>query len=359
MTRFALLGEIAAPYRVPLYNALAERVEFLALFLADTDPRRAYYRVDPAEIRFEQRVLGGRALGRGRRWTVLSRGVFRELERFDPDVVGVGGWNQPAFWQALAWTKLRRRKLLLWIESTARDTRSEARPLEWAKRAMVRAADGYFVPGTAAKEYALALGVPEERLVVAPNAVDASVYGAAAVDRSGRESCTFLYAGRLDREKGLDTLLRAFANVPGELVLAGSGPEEERLLELAGNKVRFTGPVGRDDIVRLLAEADVFVLPSRSEPWGMVLNEAAAAELPLVATEGVGAAYDLIEEGGNGFRVPADDSPALGDALRRLADNPRLRAEMGARSAVVVAGYTPEGWADAVAELVERRLRRR
>lgn len=352
MTKFALLGEIAAPYRVPLYNALAERVDFLALFLAETDPRRTYYRVDPDEIRFAQRVLPGRELGRGRRWTVLSRGVFRELERFDPDVVGIGGWNQPAFWQALAWTKLRRRKLVLWIESTARDARSEARPLEMAKRAMVRAADGYFVPGTAAKEYALALGVPEDRLVVAPNAVDASVYGAAAVDRSGRESCTFLYAGRLDPEKGLDTLLRAFRDVPGELVLAGSGTDEKRLRSLAGDRVRFTGPVDRDGIVRLLAEADVFVLPSRSEPWGMVLNEAAAAGLPLVATDGVGAAYDLIDQ--NGFRVAVDDERALRKALTQLSTDPRLRARMGARSRERARDFTPDKWADAMAELIAR-----
>lgn len=354
MTRFALLGEIAAPYRVPLYNALAQRIDFRALFLAETDPRRSYYRVDPQEVRFDRRVLRGHDFRRGGRWTVVSRGVIRELEQFEPDVVGVGGWNQPAFWQALAWTKARRRKLVLWIESTAHDARSEARPLEWAKRAMVRAADGYFVPGTAAKAYALSLGVPKERLVVAPNAVDASIYGAAAVDRSGRESCTFLYAGRLDPEKGLDTLLRAFADVPGELVLAGSGSDEQRLRALAGDRVRFTGAVGREEIVRLLAEADVFVLPSRSEPWGMVLNEAAEAGLPLIATDGVGAAPDLIEEGGNGFRVRVDDERGLAEAMRRLAEDAQLRAWMGARSRELVATFTPAAWADALAGLIVR-----
>ena len=354
MTRFALLGEIAAPYRVPLYNALAQRADFRAVFLAETDPRRSYYSVDPHEVRFDLRVLPGHQLRRGGRWTVLSRGVIRELERFEPAVVGVGGWNQPAFWQALAWTKARRRKLVLWIESTAHDARSEARPLEWAKRAMVRAADGYFVPGTAAKEYALSLGVPEDRLVVAPNAVDASIYGAAAVDRGGRASCTFLYAGRLDPEKGLDTLLRAFEDISGELVLAGSGSDEQRLRALAGDRVRFTGAVGRDKIVRLLAEADVFVLPSRSEPWGMVLNEAAEAGLPLVATDGVGAAYDLIDEGGNGFRVRVDDQRGLAEAMRRLAGDAELRARMGARSRELVARFTPEAWADALAGLIAR-----
>ncbi len=350
--RFALLGEIAAPFRVPLFNALAERLDFHALFLAETDPRRTHYRVHADEMRFDWRVLRGRGVRRGGRWVVLSRRVFRELNRTAPDVVGVGGWNQPAFWQALAWCKARRRPLVVWVESTARDARSEAKPLAWARRAMVRAADGFFVPGTASLEYVRSLGVPADRIEIAPNAVDASVFAAADVDRTGRESCTFLYAGRLDPEKGIDTLLRAFERVPGELVLAGGGAEEASLRALAGDRVRFAGAVGRDELVPLYRGADVFVLPSRSEPWGMVLNEAATAGLPIIATSGVGAARDLVD--GNGYVVPVDDENALAEAMLRLAENPPLRAQLGARSRELATRFTPEAWADAVARLVLR-----
>ena len=350
--KFCLLGEIAAPFRVPLFNALAERLEFRALFLAETDPRRRHYRVHADEMRFDWTVLRGHDVRRGGRWIVLSRGVFRELNRFEPEVVGVGGWNQPAFWEALVWCKVRRRPLVVWVESTARDARSEARPLAWARAAMVRAADGFFVPGSASLEYVRALGVPRERIEVAPNAVDAAVFAAADVDRSARDSCTFFYAGRFDPEKGLDTLLRAFERVPGRLVLAGGGGEEARLRELAGDRVRFAGAVDRDGLVPLYAEADVFVLPSRSEPWGMVLNEAATAGLPIVASDGVGAARDLVD--GNGFVVPADDEEALAEAMRKLAEDPTLRARQGARSRELAARFTADAWADAVARLVRR-----
>ena len=355
MTRFCLLGEIPAPFRVPLFNALAERVTFQALFLAETDPRRTHYRIHTDEMRFDWSVLRGRSVRRGGRWLVLSRGVTRALRAFNPDVVGVGGWNQPAFWQAVVWCKVRRCSLVVWVESTAKDTRSEARPLEWARRGMVRAADAFFVPGTASREYLRSLGVADERIAVAPNAVDPAIFGAAATDRANRDGCVFLYAGRLDPEKGLDTLVRAFESVPGTLVLAGGGTEERRLRALAGERVRFTGTVGRDELVPLLREADVFVLPSRSEPWGMVLNEAAAAGLPLVATQGVGAARDLVD--GNGIVVPVGDEEALADALRRLAEDPGLRVRMGARSRELAASFTPESWADAVARLVNRLSR--
>ena len=96
------------------------------------------------------------------------------------------------------------------------------------------------------------------------------------------------------------------------------------------------------------------MLPSRSEPWGMVLNEAATAGLPLVATDGVGAAHELIEDGVNGFRVPVGDERALAEALRRLADDAAFRTAAGARSRELVARLTPESWADGVVGLAGR-----
>ena len=355
--RLALVTEIPAPYRIPLFNALAERVEFRALFLARTDPRRPYYEPHEEEWRFDHRVLEGRQLRRGGRWIVLNRGVRQELEGFRPDAVGVGGWNQPAFWQASAHCRRHGVPLLVWVESTARDARSESRPLELAKRTLIRRASGFFVPGRASAEYVRSFGVPEEHVSHAPNAVDAEIFGRAAVDRSGRDTCTFLYAGRLDPEKGLDVLLRAFARSPGELVIAGSGSEEARLRALADGRVRFLGPLDRDELPAVYAAADAFVLPSRSEPWGMVLNEAAAAGLPLVATEGAGAAHDLVEDGVNGFRVPVDDEEALATALRRLAEDEAFRLAAGARSRELVAHFTPQAWADGVAGLARRLAR--
>jgi glycosyltransferase involved in cell wall biosynthesis len=352
--RLALLTEIPAPYRIPLFNALAERVELRVLFLAERDPRRAFYELHRDEWRFDHRVLAGPQLRRGGRWIVFNRRVLRELRRFHPDAVAVGGWNQPAFWLALAYCRLRRIPLLVWIESTARDARSEARPLALARGAMVRGAAGAYVPGSASAEYARSLGV--KLVETAPNAIDASVFAQAAVDRSGRDTCTFLYVGRLDPEKGLDTLFEAFREVPGELVLVGSGGDEPRLRRLAGERVRFEGAKDRDEVVGYYRDADVFVLPSRSEPWGMVLNEAAAAGLPLVATEESGASHDLVD--GNGYRIAAGDVVALRDAMSSLAADPELRSRMGARSRELAKHFTPEAWADGVASAAGRAQRR-
>jgi glycosyltransferase involved in cell wall biosynthesis len=349
--RLALLTEIPAPFRIPLFNALAARpdVEPLVLFLAERDPRRPHYRSHDDEVRFERRTLRGWELRRGGRWLVLSRGVVRELRRFGPDVVVAGGWNQPAFWLALLYARLRGLPLVTWVESTASDARPAARPLELAKRAFVHGSAAFLVPGLASAEYLRSLGVEEARIAEAPNAVDLDLFRTARVDRRGRERCRFLYVGRLDREKGLDVLLRAFARVPGELVVVGEGPEAGRLRGLADERVRFLGSLDRDELPPVYAAADAFVLPSLSEPWGMVLLEAAAAGLPLVATDACGAAWDAIEDGVNGFRVAAGAEDALAVALRRLAEDEGLRTAAGARSLDLSVRFTPEAWAEAVA----------
>jgi glycosyltransferase involved in cell wall biosynthesis len=239
----------------------------------------------------------------------------------------------------------------LWVESTLHDERSGSLVLESLKRRAVGAASGFLVPGRAALEYVDSLGVSPERIVIAPNAVDLSIFSV-DVDRRDREDCTFLYVGRLSPEKGLDVLLRAFDDVPGRLLIAGSGPQEAELRSHTNGRVQLLGQLAREDLPALYASADCFVLPSRSEPWGMVLNEAAAAGLPLVATEAVGAGYDLIQEGVNGYRVPADDPGALAQALQKVAADSNWRQNAGECSRDLTAGYTGEAWAAAVADLM-------
>jgi glycosyltransferase involved in cell wall biosynthesis len=360
--RIALLTETPAPFRIPLFNALAAEpgVEALVLFLAAEDPRRDYPLYE-REFAFARRFLPGRdLLGRGR-WLVLNRGAVRELRRFRPGAIVIGGWNQPAFWQALAYGRLAGRPVVVWVESTARDERPHSVLPELSKRALVWAAAGYLVPGRAAADYVASLGAPRERIAIAPNAVDPEIFGGrvdeARRDRAsvraalGLDGCVFLCVSRLSPEKGVDTLARAFAGVPAELLVVGDGPQASDVRACAPPNVRFLGRLERDELPRVYAAADAFVVPSRSDTWGMVLNEAAAAGLPLIATEAPGAAYDLIEEGVNGFRVPVDDEQGLRAALARVAGDAAFRTSAGARSRELARGYTPEAWAAAVARL--------
>lgn len=356
MTRVALLTEVPTPFRTPLFAALAERCDLTVLFVAASDPRRAY-RIEDESMTFPHRVLAGTGLRRGAAWLVLNRGVARSLREADPEVVVVGGWGQPAYWRALFWARRRKLPVAAWVESTERDARAGSRFARRLKRAFVARCSGFLVPGRAAREHLERLGAPPASIVQAPNAVDLTRFRDRVAElRERREPNArpvVLTAARLAPEKGIDVLLEAARGLEADVEVAGRGPEAEALRAAAPPNVRFLGQLPQEDLAAAYARADVFVLPSRSEPWGMVLNEAAAAGLPIVATDAVGAAWDLVEDGENGFRVRVDDHSALRRALERLAD-PAFRVRAGSRSSELATRFTPAAWAAAVAGLAGR-----
>jgi glycosyltransferase involved in cell wall biosynthesis len=352
--KLALATEIPAPYRIPLFNALADRLDLTVLFLRARNPERPYG-LHEEEWRFAHRVLPGRDLTIGRRWLVLNRGVNEALARANPDVVLLGGWNQPAFWRAQRWAKRSGVPTLLWVESTPREPRTRA--FARARRRALQQADAFVVPGRASRDYLEDEGVSVDRIVVARNAVDPGIFGTLEHVPGDGSVCRVLAVGRLAPEKGLDVLLRAADGLPVEVTLVGSGPEEDRLRALGGGRVRFLGHVDRDALPAVYANADVLVLPSLAEPWGMALNEAALAGLPLVASDAAGATHELVGEGVNGFRVPAGDVAALRDALEKLARDPARRRQMGERSRELASRTTPEAWAEVVAEAAHRLAR--
>ena len=154
-----------------------------------------------------------------------------------------------------------------------------------------------------------------------------------------------LSVARLAPEKGHDTLIAAAALLADPRVvvlLAGGGPERERLEALAaelGARLVVLPELSWERIVERYAIADVFALLSRHEPWGVAVNEAAACGLPLVLSDRVGAAFDLLEEGRNGVLVPAGDPHAAADALEALVADPERRSTAGAASRELMRGW--------------------
>jgi glycosyltransferase involved in cell wall biosynthesis len=362
LMRLLLVTEIPAPFRIPSFNALARNhdVDLHLVVVAENDPRRRYS-VDPDEFQFAYHVLPGRSFQARGRWLVLNGGFGQILQEVNPEAILVGGWNQPVFWNALVAARRRSIPALLWVESTHRDARMK-NPIAGAlRRSAVRLADGFVVPGRASAGFLQIFGVAADRIAVAPNAVEPNLtsFGCrqSARDELGLAGFLLLYVGRLEREKGVDVLMRALHDVSATLAVVGDGSMRAELERLAPpGRVIFAGHVERDELSKWYAAADAFVLPSRSDVWGMVLNEAAAAGLPLVASEVAGAAHELIETGINGYLVPADDPSALARTLRRVEGDAAWRAQAGRRSRELAQRFRPEAWAMSVAELTERMV---
>jgi glycosyltransferase involved in cell wall biosynthesis len=146
-----------------------------------------------------------------------------------------------------------------------------------------------------------------------------------------------LYLGKLVGVKGADRL-PAIAQRVGEaggsvdFVVLGSGPMKSQLENAVreGAQLRLLGAKYGRDVVVALAAADVLIVPSREEQWGLVVNEAMAAGIPVIVTDGVGSASDLVRSGGAGI-VCDNDVDSISDAVRRLADDAELREEFGKR----------------------------
>jgi glycosyltransferase involved in cell wall biosynthesis len=288
---------------------------------------------------------------RGDSYLHVTTGLVGALRELRPDVIVVGGWDQVAYLQAYGLRSMLRAKFIWWVESNLRDRRAESPMLRRTKRALLEGVDGVVVPGTASKTYVAALGADDARIWVAPNAVDNERYRRKIVDRGARSGPTqVLFVGRLESEKGVLTLLDAWTMTDdGELTIVGDGSLRARVAaRVAGSTmppVHLRGHLERDDLAERYARADVFVFPSVSDPWGLVLNEAMAAGLPLVATSAPGAVDDLVFHGRNGLVVEPLDASGLAGAISTLTADPALRRSMGEESSSIIAGFEPEAWA--------------
>jgi len=180
-----------------------------------------------------------------------------------------------------------------------------------------------------------AAGWPDARIACIPNfADDVDAAPVARADLGTPADAPLILAlGRLHRNKGFDTLIRALAMLPDHFLwIAGSGPLARSLGALCAeqgvaDRVRFLG--WRRDVAALFAACDVFACPSRHEPFGNIIVEAWVQRVPIVAaaSEGPGA---LIEDGANGLLVPVDDAAAFAAALKRVATEPTLADSLAA-----------------------------
>ena len=364
------------PYRTGMLDLLAARpdLDLTVVYAGSSLQRRSWdvavrhraVLVDGLRVPGASRVL--------RHDYPLSVGVFRALRASRPEVVVVSGWSTFASQATVAWCRRRRIPYVLLVESNERDARPGWR--RTVKNAVVPTfVDGaaeVLVVGTLARESMRARGVDEDRIALVANTIDVGRFaretdaleprrdalrGEAGV---AEEDVAVLSVARLAPEKGLDTLVRAAAWVDDPrlvVLLAGAGPERDRLTALAaelGVRLVVLPDVAWERIVERYVVADIFALLSRHEPWGVVVNEAAACGLPLVLSDRVGAAFDLLEDGRNGALVPVDDVAAAGEAIRALTASPARRRAMGEASREIVGGWGYESSIENLIRVVRR-----
>ncbi len=259
--------------------------------------------------------------------------------------------------------RLKRKPFVLWNGQWM----EVAHPRRWLMKPfenlIVRQAESLVAYSSKARDFLIQQGANPARVFIAYNAnhyqysePPATVLSEFRARIGAHDKPTVLFFSRFIPMKAPDLMVEAFAGVAKRfpdvhLIMAGAGPELPHVRRLIARmkmeRVHLTGRITSSvEKDMLFASASVFVLPSRyarsSEPWGLVLNEAATAGLPLIATDMVGATGDLVIDGESGLVVPADDVLALQQAIEWMLTHTGRASQMGKRARDIVSGFTPE-----------------
>ena len=382
--RVLILSEIISPYRIPVFNALAqsEGVELHVVFLSETDASLRQWRVYKDEVRFSYEVLPSARFRAGKSNLLLNWKLRSCLEKFAPEAIICGGYNYVASWETLWWANRHDVEVILWSESNRRDARAGLAWVESLKTYFLSHCDRFVVPGKASGEYLQSLGSPEQNISIAPNAVDNDWFRGQAESirqrasefraRLALPSRFLVFVGRLVPEKGVFDLLDAYARLAEGvqssgiqlkvgLVFAGDGPSraelERRARRIHSGNVCFPGFLHREDLAGLYGCAEGLVLPTHSDAWGLVVNEAMACGLPVIVTSVAGCSTDLVDDGWNGYVVPPRNPEKLREAIDSLVQDSQLRQKMGARSLERIRDYSPDACAEGLAAAALRAAR--
>ena len=328
----------APPYRVGAFAALHER-EDVEFALVGGEARHGGGATAP-ELPFPHRRIAQRDM-----LALAGSGDYRAV------VAGLSG--RVALPAAHAGARRARVPFVLWA-TIWRHPRTAAHALSYLPlRHLYRDADAIATYGPHVSAYVRAKGA-RSPVVEAPQAVDAAFWSQPVDQPDRQRAYTALFVGRMTGEKGVGVLTAAWRasglQAPlAALVLVGEG--RFRAPSFATSAVLPAGPQPPEAVRGHYAASDVVVLPSVPtrdflEPWGLVVNEAFHQGRPVIASTAVGAvAGGLVRDGRNGLVVPAGDVGALAAALRRLHDDPALRARLGEQARADVAPYTQAAWA--------------
>lgn len=371
------LEPVLAPYSIPRFRALQAlrpdcSVRVMALGATE---RMREWKVRKQDLGFDylEAVPGETVENIEPR--VLSSRVRQWLDDCDPQAVAITGYYYPAMRAAAQWAR-RHGRASVYMGDSQRVDRPRIALREWLKGWWVRRHyDSAFVAGERAADYLAGMGFPRERIWTGYDVVDNRSFCEGAEASRFEADCLrmtlgvpeqyFLFVGRFAPEKNVLRLLEAYGRYRQEtgssawgLVLVGSGPQEAQLREAAQSMrgVVFAGFQQSDGLRAYFGLASCLVLPSLSEPWGLVVNEAMAAGLPVLVSHRCGCVPELVRSGLNGYVCDPFDVNELTRLMSVISLGPVDEKAMREASQNLVALYTPETWALTFTDCIQQTL---
>jgi glycosyltransferase involved in cell wall biosynthesis len=299
-------------------------------------------------------------------WGFNNPGLSRQLARWRPDALLLFGYKWASHLRAVAWARLNGVPIVFRGDSNLIGRSSPRLRLRLPLRVLFAQFAFFLYVGLANRDYFRMFGAPDRKLVFAPHSVNSALFdrdnpsflGQAAGLRAalglGSKTRVVLFAGKLVPGKQPMELLRAFLRarpVDAALIFVGEGPEKDRLQEHAlesagaaqGNRIHFLPFANQSEMPSRYLLADIFVLPSLGETWGLSVNEAMHMGVPCIVSDRVGCQRDLVTEGETGWVFDPSDPTALERTLSRALTemgSPSRSHEIQRAVQGRIAGYT-------------------
>lgn len=293
----------------------------------------------------------------------------RILKAVDPDVLAIAGYSRPAMLFTLAWSRWRCKSAILFSESTEADFARSA----WKERLkgwLLSQYQAALVGGQPQKRYLIKLGMSEIEISLGYNVVGNDAFSPTRIRTLPRPLTHpyFLAINRFIPKKNLTFLINAYAaycqivgDAAWDLVLCGDGELRPQLYQQIHtlsleHKLHLPGFLQQSEILPYFAYAGCFVHSSTHEQWGLVVNEAMAAGLPVLVSNRCGCFEDLVLEGVNGFGFDPYDQQQLTDLMLKISSDAVERSSMGEASLQHIQKYSPDYFADGLKKAIDYAL---
>jgi glycosyltransferase involved in cell wall biosynthesis len=360
MKRLLIITSIWTPYSHARFTAIAKHIKNMELVVFFQNPAVRYrkWNVETGDSSYKMVFLKniGIPISVNTAFVCnINYNIYQEIKRYNPDRIIATGWDSFATLAAIVYAKKHGKEIILWAESTIHEDSFIRKISLLYVKSILRFFDGFISGGTAAAEYLRFLGV-RKNIENFYNPVDVDHFSTqgqlsllekqAVKKKIGvrNSSRVIMFSGRLVTIKCVDLLIKAFLQVKEkfqdiELLIVGYGPEEQRLKKMAGgnSRIHFLGHRGIDEIPGIYGISDILVLPSISEPWGLVVNEAMACGCAIIASDRCGCSRDLIQ--GNGIIVEGGKLDPLVEALEQLLSSESELERMKEKSLGIIQNF--------------------
>jgi len=366
MKKIAILSSHPIQYFAPLYAHLSKNpnLDITVLYCSDFGTKNSYDHGFKQAFQWDIDLLSGYTyefIGKNYSlrepkgfFSLICPSIINILYKNRFDVIWIHGHNYLVNILAIVFSKTFGTKVLMRCETHLLLSRNKVKRAirPFVLGSLYKLCDAFLAIGTKNQNFYLSLGIPISKIFLTPYTTDNDRFIESIENqRENKKSLlkdigifndypNVLYISKLQKRKNPDLLIKAASKIQHDmnfnLIIAGSGEMLEECVALTKklnvSNVFFPGFVNQKTVPSFFAVADIFVLLSHSEPWGLVINEAMSASLPIISSEEVGATADLVDSN-NGFLISrTNELEETVQALKILLKNPDLRTVMGSQS---------------------------